>query len=106
MTAIDSTFNDAFISTDEFAVSANFKVDGTGDGVSINANFFLEGDTIETGAGEVEIEQPMVQALSTDVTGADHDSILIIDSITYYVTKVIPDGEGMTVLYLSEQKVT
>jgi len=106
MTAIDSTFNSAFISTDEFAVSANFKVDGTGDGVSINVNFFLEGDTIETEAGEVEIEQPMAMAISTDVTGADHDTIMIIDSTTYYVTKVIPDGEGMTVLYLSEQKVT
>ena len=105
MSAIDSTFNDAFISTDEFAISALFKVNGTGDGVSINVNFFLEGDTIEMQAGEVEIEQPMAQALSSDVTGAHHDTILIIDSTTYYVTKTIPDGEGMTVLYLSEQKV-
>lgn len=106
MTVIDSTFNSAFISTDLFATSSTFKVDGTGDGTTINVNFFLEGDTIETAAGEVEIEQPMAQAISTDVTGADHDSIIIINSTTYYVTKVIPDGEGMTVLYLSEQKVT
>jgi len=48
----------------------------------------------------------MAQAISTDVTGADHDSIMIINGTTYYVTKAIPDGEGMTVLYLGEQKVT
>lgn len=106
MTIIDSTFNSAFISTDEFAVGATFKVDGTGGGTSINVNFFLEGDTVELESGEVEIEQPMAQALSSDVTGADHDSIIIISGTTYYVTKVIPDGEGMTVLYLSEQQIT
>lgn len=106
MTVIDSTFNSAFINTDLFATSVTWKVDGTGGGNSIDVNFFLEGDVIDTEAGEVEVEQPMAQAISTDVTGADHDSIMIIGGTTYYVTKVITDGEGMTVLYLSEQQVT
>lgn len=106
MTLIDSTFNSAFISTDEFAVSALFKVDGTGDGVTIEGNFFNEGDTPELNIGEVEESVPMVQALSSDVTGANHNSTFIINSTTYYYTKGIPDGEGMTVVLLSEQKVT
>jgi len=58
MPVIDSTFNSAFISTDAFAVGATFKVDGTGGGTSIDINFFLEGDVIDTEAGEVEVEQP------------------------------------------------
>ena len=106
MGTIDSTFNAAFISTDEFGVGATFKVNGTGGGTSIEGNFFNEGDIPGFEAGEVEETGPMFMAESSDLTGADHDSILIIDGTTYYVTSVRIDGEGMTEVKLSEQKVT
>lgn len=106
MTVIDSTFNAAFISTDAFGVSAAFKVNGTGIGASIVVNDFLEGGIIETEAGGVETDEPFVQAISTDVTGADHDSILVIDGTNWYVVSADIDRHGMTILLLSEQQIT
>ena len=106
MSAIDSAFNNAFFDEDEFAVAAAYKEDGTGDGVSIIVNFFKEGEPVPTDGGNVEMDHPVCMAKTSDVVNADHDSVLVIDSVTYYVTVNSPDGTGISILHLSENQIT
>lgn len=106
MSVFGADFNNAFFSLDDFSVQAVFKVNGTGSGTSILVNFFEEGDDIITEGGYVEVKSPTAMCKSSDVTGADDDSIIIIDGTTYYVINSYPDGSGVTVLILSKVKIT
>lgn len=106
MALFDDNFNNAFFSLDEFASEAEFKLNSSANSSTIKVNFFKEGDEIITEGGAVEVVLPVAICLASDVTGAKRGiSTLIIDEVTYYVTKTMPDGEGITVLYLSEQAI-
>ena len=53
-----------------------------------------------TGEVVVESRHPKAIALSSDVSDADHEATLEIDSVVYSVVGVHPDGQGMTELIL------
>ena len=106
MSVIDDDFNNAFTSTDDFAVSAAFKLTAASGAVSIKGNFFKEGVSYPGENAEMETTDPVIQCLTSDVEGADHDSTLVIDSVTYYVRSNKPDGLGMSILELCETQIT
>ncbi|HAV56612.1 MAG TPA: hypothetical protein DCX45_03620 [Acinetobacter junii] len=98
MTLIDSTFNSAFIDTNEFAVSANPSWSAT----DFNGILFKPGMEIMTAGGVIETTDPVFMCKDADASGGDQGDTIVIETVTYYVIKIIPDGLGMTYLYLSE----
>lgn len=102
MTLIDATFNSAFIDSNEFAVSTNPSWSATDfDGV-----FFKPGMEIQTAGGAIETTDPVLMCKDADASGADQGDTIVIETVTYYVIKIIPDGLGMTYIYLSENAST
>lgn len=87
---------DTFLSTNEFAVSYTY-----------NSNVFtgIFDDAykgINLATGEIESTEPQIIVKSSNVSGIEHGNTLIINSITYYVIGIHPDGTGLTTLTLSK----
>lgn len=51
----------------------------------------------------VESDNPTCLARTTDVSNANHAATIVINSTTYNVVGVQPDGTGFTTLVLEEQ---
>ena len=51
--------------------------------------------------GEIESTDPQVIVKASDISGIEHGATLIINSITYYVVGIHPDGTGIVILMLS-----
>jgi hypothetical protein len=88
-----------FLNTDEFAVIATYTPDG-GSAVSINGIFDNAYDEIEGPHAGLETSNPAFTCLSSDVSSAAHGDTLLVNSLTYTVAGVKPDGTGMTTLEL------
>jgi len=95
---IDLTFNAAFVGTSEFGVSANPSWSAT----DITGVLFNPGVTSPTEGGLIETKDVMLMIKDADAVGADQGDTIVINSVTYYVIKIMPDGCGMTYLTLSE----
>lgn len=54
---------------------------------------------IET--GQVESAGPQATCKTSDVANAKHGETLVINSTTYYIIEIQPDGTGFTILILS-----
>ncbi len=84
----------------DFGVSATYTPDG-GSPASITVIF----DKPYLGVGEngevvVESTNPTCICRTIDVSDADHAATIVIDSVTYNVVGVQPDGTGFTILEL------
>jgi len=90
-----------FLNTDDFAVEATF-TPSVGDAATIYGIFDAEYVTIDPG-GTVGISTaaPVFQARTVDVVGA-YGGTLAVNSTTYDIIEVRPDGTGMTTLILQE----
>lgn len=97
MTLIDSTFNSAFLDTAQFGVDANPSWSAT-DLVGV---FFKAGLKVQTAGGAMETTDPVIMIADADAVGANQGDTIVIEAVTYYVIKVMPDGLGMTYLSLS-----
>lgn len=95
---INAAFNAAFLDATEFGVDANPSWSAT-DLVGV---FFKDGMIIQTQGGNVETTDPVLMIADAAASGADQGDTIVIETVTYYVIKVIPDGLGMTYLTLSE----
>lgn len=81
-----------FLDTDDFATSATYN------GSTINGIF---DDEYVEGLDMVESTGPQFLVRSSDVAGIAHGAELVINSVTYTVVGVKPDGTGMTTLELT-----
>ena len=85
---------------EDFGLEATYTPNG-GSPVLIPVIFDKEYIGVDaTGEVVVESRNPKAIALSRDVTDADHEATLEIDSVVYNVVGVHPDGQGMTELIL------
>ena len=89
----------SFVDSDEHGVSALFNGTDTIDGIFDNEFF----DALTDSEVPVESAQLLFTTPSINVTGVKHDDTLLIDSVTYAVKGVQPDGNGMTALVLEKQ---
>jgi len=105
MSLIDNDFNNAFLSADDFAVTAKVTLVG-GNSKKINVIFDSEYYQSQL-VGDVGIANadPQVLCKTIDVTNITQGASLVISGTTYYVTSVEPDGTGMTRLVLSKRSV-
>lgn len=92
-------------SNSPLAEAVTFKLNSGSTAKSIYVNFFSE--DAESLNGDVAVTRKEITAMckSDDVSGADHDSYIIRNGITYYVVKCDVDDDNETVLYLSKNKI-
>lgn len=104
MPAIDDIVNDSFFGTDVFSVSADYTPSG-GSASAVTVNFFNEGREVEVNAGVTVLKEPKLQVRTSEVSNPKRGETFEIDGTTYYILKSVPDGEGLWLIYLSENQV-
>ncbi len=82
----------------DFAESITYTPNG-GAAVSFSAIFDQQYAEIEG----VDSAAPAVHCLSSDVSNAKQGDTVVVQSVTYSVISVQPDGTGVVVLILSRQ---
>ena len=90
-----------FFDSDDFASSATFTDVSAGTSSTIKGIFDKE--SIEQAVGEAGIieEVPMFTCKTSDIPNATFNDTLVIDSVTYYIKELLPDGTGVTRITLS-----
>jgi len=91
-----------YFDTDDFGTSATFTDVSAGTSSTVNGMFDKDSQEI-VGMSDVGIMEdvPTFHCVTTDVSSAIFDDTLLIDSTTYKIKKIEPDGTGMTKLTLS-----
>lgn len=90
-----------FFDTETHGSTATVTINGSGSSISVIINkeyFAIAGESVD-----VDGTQPIVTCRSSDVTGVDTDDTITIDSVTYNIVNIQPDGTGVTVLILQDQ---
>jgi hypothetical protein len=90
-----------FLNTDDFAKSATFTDVSASSSSTVKGIFDKE--SVEQSVGEAGLieEVPVFTCRSSDVSDATFNDTLVIDSVTYYIKEIFPDGTGMTRFTLS-----
>jgi len=90
-----------FFDSDDFASSATFTDVSAGTSSTIKGIFDKE--SVEQAMGEAGIieEVPVFTCKTSDVSDATFNDTLVIDSVTYYIKELLPDGTGVTRITLS-----
>jgi len=89
-----------FFDTETHGSTATVTINGTGSSINVIINkeyFAIAGESVD-----VDGTQPVVTCRSSDVTGIDTDDTITIDSVTYNIVNIQPDGTGVTVLILQD----
>ena len=89
-----------FFDTETHGTSATVTINGTGSSINVIINkeyFAIAGESVD-----VDGTQPVVTCRSSDVSGIDTDDTITIDSVTYNIVNIQPDGTGVTVLILQD----
>jgi hypothetical protein len=90
-----------FFDTDDFAKSATFTDVSASSSSTVKGIFDKE--SIEQSVGEAGLieEVPVFTCKSSDVSDATFDDTFVIDTVTYYIKEILPDGTGITRFTLS-----
>ena len=89
-----------YFDTETHGTTATVTINGTGSSISVIINkeyFAIAGESVD-----VDGTQPVVTCRSSDVTGIDTADTITIDSVTYNIVNIQPDGTGITVLILQD----
>lgn len=90
-----------FVDPTLFGVAATYTPAGTTTGSSIYVNFSEPGTIEKPQDVGGETTQPAALARSVDVPSAKYGDKLVIAGTTYRVTAAVPDGSGLTTLWLT-----
>lgn len=92
-----------YFDTDDFGSSATFTDVSAGTSSTVKGIFDKDSQEI-MGMSDVGLieDVPTFHCVSTDVTSAVFDDTLLVNSVTYKIKKIEPDGTGMTKLTLSK----
>ena len=99
MAAESADDRSTFFDTDDFGVAALWNGSTTVNGVFDNEFF----DALTDSEVPIESAQLLFTTRTADVPGIVHDDTLVIDTVTYAVKGVQPDGTGITALVLEKQ---
>lgn len=91
-----------YFETDSHGTSATITINGSASTINviINKEYFA----IDPGMGmEVEGFQPVATGRTSDMANVDISDTIAIDSVTYNIRSVQPDGTGVTALVLEDQ---
>ena len=90
-----------FFDTDDFASSATFTDVSAGTSSTIKGIFDKESVEQEVGEAGLIEEVPVFTCKTSDVSSATFNDTLVINSTTYYIKELLPDGTGVTRITLS-----
>jgi len=97
------TADDRALLLADFGVTATYTPSG-GASSSITVIFDNEFIPVDTGASvSFAMRQPKALARSADIPNVAEGDILVVNSTTYVIRIVMPDGTGMTELMLEAQ---
>lgn len=84
----------------DYGVSATY----THAAVPATISVIFDNEYVPMNLGGVEVESlgPAATCKSSDVSAAAHGDTLTVDSVTYYIKGIHPDGTGITLLILSK----
>tara|TARA_R100000808_G_C2136721_1_gene144964 strand:- start:60 stop:362 length:303 start_codon:yes stop_codon:yes gene_type:complete len=89
-----------YFDTDAHGVSASISINGSSSTIKVIINkdyFAIAGESVD-----IDGTQPIVTCRSSDVTNVDTADTITIDSVTYNIINVQPDGTGITTLILQD----
>jgi len=94
---------DIFFNDSDFAQSATLTTGGA-TVTTPTVVFFRDVYAVDPHTGQVDIDhdQPSVIGKTADFTAAKHKDTLVINSTTYYVNRILPDGTGVSNIWLYE----
>lgn len=92
---------DEFLDSDDFAVAASYTPNG-GSATAINGIFDKEYLAGDLGQVVVSSAAPMFLTKTSNVASEDGSGAIVINSVTYDIVEVKPDGTGMTLLILAD----
>jgi hypothetical protein len=92
---------DVFVDPTLFGVAATYTPAGETASTSINVTFSEPGVIEKPQSIDGETTQPAALARSVDVASAKYGDKLVISGTTYRVTAAVPDGSGLTTLWLT-----
>lgn len=72
---------------------------------SVKVNFWNEYEALRLGVFEGESSNPFAEVKTSDVEDAVIGDSIIINSTTYYIREIQPNGTGITLLILSTEKI-
>lgn len=90
-----------FVDPTLFGVAATYTPAGTTTSTTINVNFSEPGTIENPQQVSGETTQPAALARSVDVPSAKYGDKIVISGTTYRVTAAVPDGSGLTTLWLT-----
>lgn len=94
---------DFFLNINDFGIEVTYTPDG---GTSRTVTGIFDNPYLAADAGgivEFNASSPTFMTRTSAITGASYGDELVIDSVTYVIREVMPDGTGMTTLALEEQ---
>lgn len=96
--AFTEDLSEFFDTTYGFAVTATYN-----GSTSVNGIFDAEYFEPDAGFAGVQSSQPVFLCRTADVSSATHGQVLVVNSATYHIAGVEPDGTGLTLLKLEKQ---
>jgi len=96
------TQQDRLIMLSDFGVDCSYTPDG---GATTVIKTILLNDyyAVETGSVAVEVNQPIAVIRTADAPSISHQDTMVIESITYKVVNIRPDGTGISEIQLEQQ---
>lgn len=96
------TAADRLIMLSDFGVDCTYTPSG-GSASTIKAIFLNDYYAVETATVAVEMSQPIAVIRTADAPNIAHDDTMVMESVTYKVKNVRPDGTGISEIQLEEQ---
>ncbi|PCJ17482.1 MAG: hypothetical protein COB02_13765 [Candidatus Cloacimonadota bacterium] len=90
-----------FFDIDDFAKTVSYTKQGQS-AISIKVIFDKSYFEIDQGQVGIESNQASIDVKSSDIPSIRHEDSFVIDSITYLVRGIHPDGTGLTTLILEK----
>jgi hypothetical protein len=96
------TAGDRLVMLNDFGVNCTYTPDG---GASIVIKTILLNDyyAVDSGSVAVEMNQPIAVIRTADAAAISHNDTMVIESITYRVVNIRPDGTGISEIQLEQQ---
>jgi hypothetical protein len=89
-----------FFDVEAHGKTASISINGVSSSISVIFNkeyLAIEGESVD-----VDGYEPVVHCRSSDVSGVDTADTITIDSVSYNIVNIQPDGTGVTVLILQD----
>lgn len=87
----------------EMGIETSAEITSAGVTQTVSGHFLDDFEIVSLGIS-AEADNPIFYAKTSDVGGVSHGDTVVVNSATYYVRSIQPDGYGVTILELSDDE--